>query len=209
MDKKKKKIGRRAFFKTVVTSVAALTLGPNILNAKKFKSDSIQVWSCGGLAEALNTANALYEKKTGIKIYYTGAFAHAIGQKIYRWVKYKNKIYRGLKGAEILIERQKEAIKEIKSKGFILKINTVVIPGINDGHIEEIAYEMAEMNADIMNCIPIIPVINTSFENICEPDENTMNYIREIAAQYIPQMYHCKRCRADAVGFLDFNKCTS
>ncbi len=130
-----------------------------------------------------------------------------IGQRIYRWVRYKDKIYRGYKASEILINCQKEAIKKVKSKDFMLKINTVVIPGVNDMHINDIAYEMAEMGADIMNCIPVIPVANTPFENISEPDDNTMNSIRDMASRYIPQMYHCARCRADAVGVLNFKKC--
>jgi len=74
--------GRRAFLKTIVSSATALTLAPNILNANKFKAESLQVWSCGGLAEALNTANAIYEKRTGIKIAYTGAFAAALGKSL-------------------------------------------------------------------------------------------------------------------------------
>ncbi|HQJ95135.1 MAG TPA: radical SAM protein [Syntrophorhabdaceae bacterium] len=130
-----------------------------------------------------------------------------IGEKLYRWVRYKNKTYHGYKASEILINRQKEAINKVKSKDFTLKINTVVIPGVNDMHIEDIAYEVAEMGADIMNCIPMIPVADTPFESIDEPCKKTMNRIRDLASRYVPQMYHCTRCRADAVGILDFKKC--
>lgn len=75
-------IGRRTFLKTVVASTAAATLAPRLLNAGKFQADSLQVWSCGGLSEAFNIANANYEKKTGIKVAYTGAFAAALGKSL-------------------------------------------------------------------------------------------------------------------------------
>ena len=82
MEKKENVIGRRTFLKTVVASTAAATLAPTLLRAGQFQADSLQVWSCGGLSEAMNIANAKYEKKTGIQIAYTGAFAAALGKSL-------------------------------------------------------------------------------------------------------------------------------
>ena len=47
-----------------------------------FKATTLQVWSCGGLAEAFISANELFEKKTGIAVAYTGAFAAALGKSL-------------------------------------------------------------------------------------------------------------------------------
>ena len=71
---------RRIFFKTVLASTlgAAITGG----TAAAFSQDTLQVWSCGGLAEAMIPANALFEKNTGVKIAYTGAFAAALGKSL-------------------------------------------------------------------------------------------------------------------------------
>lgn len=82
MEKKDNGIGRRTFLKAMVTSTAAATLAPSLLHARQFQADSLQVWSCGGLSEAMNIANANYEKRTGIKIAYTGAFAAALGKSL-------------------------------------------------------------------------------------------------------------------------------
>jgi molybdate transport system substrate-binding protein len=82
MDDKKCRIGRRAFLKTTAASALAAALIPNRLGAGQFSSDTLQVWSCGGLSEAFNLANSLYEKKTGIRIAYTGAFAAALGKSL-------------------------------------------------------------------------------------------------------------------------------
>ncbi|MBA4417811.1 MAG: molybdenum ABC transporter substrate-binding protein [Syntrophus sp. (in: bacteria)] len=82
MEKKTGEMGRRTFLKTAVASTVAATLAPNLLHAGQRQGDSLQVWSCGGLSEAFNIANRNYEKKTGIKISYTGAFAAALGKSL-------------------------------------------------------------------------------------------------------------------------------
>ena len=72
---------RRRFLKTAVASTAAVP-AVGLLHASEFQSDSLQVWSCGGLSEAFKAANDVYEKKTGVKIEYTGAFAAALGKSL-------------------------------------------------------------------------------------------------------------------------------
>jgi nitrogen fixation protein NifB len=125
-----------------------------------------------------------------------------IGARIYAWVRFGPKVCRGASGAEILLARQTEAVKLLKSLGIIVKINTVIIPGVNDWHIEEIASYTAALGADIQNCVPLIPVEGTVFEHIEPPSAAQVQILREAAGKYLPQMSHCARCRADALGFL-------
>jgi molybdate transport system substrate-binding protein len=83
VEKEESGMERRAFLKTAIAStVAAATMKPGLLSAGRFQADSLQVWSCGGLAEALNPVNNIYEKRNGIKIAYTGAFAAALGKSL-------------------------------------------------------------------------------------------------------------------------------
>jgi len=84
MDKETEGIGRRAFLKGAMASTvaAAATLSPGALTAGRFQADTLQVWSCGGLSEALMGINNAYGEKTGIKIAYTGAFAGALGKSL-------------------------------------------------------------------------------------------------------------------------------
>jgi len=135
-----------------------------------------------------------------------------IGRRIYSRVTINNQTYQGIEAAEILFSRQIEAIAELKARGLIVKINTVVIPGINMDHIGAIAEEVSRLGADMMNCIPMIPVPDTSFEHLGAPADAEIDRIRNSASFYIPQMYHCRRCRADAVGLLcsdEENLCSS
>ena len=82
MKNKVSGIGRRTFLKTAMTSTVAATSAPGLIHAGEPQSDMLRVWSCGGLSEAFNAANSSYEKKTGIKIAYTGAFAAALGKSL-------------------------------------------------------------------------------------------------------------------------------
>ncbi|MDR3247765.1 MAG: radical SAM protein [Treponema sp.] len=125
-----------------------------------------------------------------------------IGARIYPWVRLGPRGYRGLDGARILLQRQTEAIKLLKKKGITVKINTVIIPGVNDIHAPDVAAYAANLGADIQNNMPMVPVEGAAFENIPAPTAESIAVIRSFAGKFIPQMNHCARCRADAAGLI-------
>jgi nitrogen fixation protein NifB len=118
--------------------------------------------------------------------------------KICAGIVLDGKRYEGVEGASILIEAQKRGIKKAADLGMLIKINIVLIPGVNDAHIGAIAETTAELGAGICNIIPLIPQVE--FENTPEPDCDELALAREAAEKYIPVFRHCQRCRADAVG---------
>jgi len=125
-----------------------------------------------------------------------------IGARIYSWVRDGKVIYRGLKAAELLLERQIEAIEGLKARGIVVKVNTIVVPGVNDHHVEAVARRMKELGVDLLNCMPMYPNAETPFEKVPEPTAEEMAGLQAEAEKYLPQMRHCTRCRADAVGLL-------
>ncbi len=125
-----------------------------------------------------------------------------IGEKIYSWVRDHKTIHRGPAAARLLLERQLSAIKTLKAAGVTIKINTILVPGINEDHVEAVAIKMRELGADIMNCIPLLPVADTPFGELGEVAPLAVKEIRAKVAALLPQMEHCSRCRADAVGML-------
>lgn len=129
-----------------------------------------------------------------------------VGQKVYSWVKDGKVIYHGLQGAELLLSRQLAAIKKLKEHDITVKVNCIVIPGINDHHVEAVAIKMQELGVDLFNAMAMFPNVNTPFADIEQPDKKMMEDIRATAEQYLPQMRHCTRCRADAVGLLGDDK---
>ena len=130
------------------------------------------------------------------------AVTPSVGGKVYAWVRYNGKTYTGKEGAAILLARQDEGIRKLKEAGMIVKINTVVIPGINMDHVPQIAVKAKEWKADIMNCMAMIPVHDTPFAGIETPSKEDIHRVRQFISGSMKQMTHCSRCRADACGKL-------
>jgi len=122
--------------------------------------------------------------------------------KMYRWVRYNRQVYRGEEAGHLLLGQQMKCIELLKAKGRIVKINTVVCPGVNDGEVEDIARKVALLGADTMNCIPIYPVKDTGFEHLKEPATEMMKHLKCSVSKYLHPMTHCARCRADAAGII-------
>lgn len=101
---------------------------------------------------------------------------------------------------EGLLEAQRRGIALLKGLGLTVKINTVVLPGINELEVAEIARGAAALGADLMNCIALIPVPDTKFAFVTPPGPEKMNALRQAAGAFMTQMRHCSRCRADAAG---------
>lgn len=125
-----------------------------------------------------------------------------IGAKIYAWVRDRKRICRGRDGAELLWNRQAEAIRALKQHGIVVKINAIVVPGVNDRHVAEVARQVSELGADIANCVPLFPVAETPFADVPSPTPEAIRAIRRDVSHFLPIMEHCTRCRADAVGLL-------
>ena len=125
-----------------------------------------------------------------------------IGARVYSWIRHGRKLLGPEKGAEILLERQLDSVRGLKERGIIVKVNTIVLPGINDHHTEAIAACMGKLEVDILNLVPYYPNAGSNLGHLSEPSREVMAGLRETASRYIPQMLHCKRCRADAVGLL-------
>ncbi len=81
-DKKENSLSRRSFLATAAGAAMATAI-PGALSAKEsFSQNTLQLWSCGGLAEAFIPANKRFKEKTGVEIAYTGAFAAALGKSL-------------------------------------------------------------------------------------------------------------------------------
>ena len=104
MKTKEDSTSRRTFLKTALVSTLGAAFTPNTASA--FTQSDLQVWSCGGLAEAMIPANALFEKKTGVKIGYTGAFAAALGKSLL-----------GSAGTEVFAGRVLDLAKKLREAG--------------------------------------------------------------------------------------------
>jgi nitrogen fixation protein NifB len=125
-----------------------------------------------------------------------------IGEKIYSLVLQDGEKLRGREAAERLIENQLEGIRKCIELGMLVKINIVMIPDINDGHIPDIVKKVKDLGAYIINILPLIPVAGTKFEHLRAPTPEERKAMMDLCEQDARMMRHCKQCRADAIGLL-------
>ena len=124
------------------------------------------------------------------------------GAHIYSFINDEGQKYVGEEAAALLLERQIEGLQLLGEYGVKVKINTVAIPGVNIQEIPAIARRMALLGAKLQNILPMLPVEGTGFAHLAEPAVEEISQLRNVCKQWMPQMQHCNRCRADAVGAL-------
>lgn len=126
-----------------------------------------------------------------------------IAAKVYKYFDYLGVTYTGEEGATILLNNQLSGLKYLTERGIICKVNIVMLKGINDHHIEEVTKKAKEMGATITNIMQMIPVKGSVFENMPLVSNKEIMDLRKKCGVHIDQMYHCKQCRADAIGTLE------
>ncbi len=129
-----------------------------------------------------------------------------IGAKIYPWVHYRRKRYRGIDGVRILHERQMEGLQALKEADILCKVNSVLIPGINDDHMPAVNQAIRARGAFLHNIMPLIsaPEHGTHFGLTGQrgPTSKELKSVQDNCSGDLKLMRHCRQCRADAVGLL-------
>jgi len=125
-------------------------------------------------------------------------------EKVYAHITYRGKPYTGRQAAEILVAKQWHGVLDSIDAGLIVKVNTVLIPGVNSHETKLIAERAREYGVDIMNILPLIP--QADFSHLNRPSHAVVETMRSICRPFVKQMAHCRQCRADALGTLNENK---
>lgn len=147
-------------------------------------------------------ADALAALGVGHVTVTVNAVEPSVGARIYQYVTDAGERLTGAAAAECLLRRQEQGVRRLKVHGVTVKINTVVIPALNAGHVPAIAERVADWGADLMNSLALLPVPGTPLSRFGTPSPWQMERIRAEAGRFLPQMRHCARCRADALGLL-------
>jgi nitrogen fixation protein NifB len=128
------------------------------------------------------------------------AVSASVASGIYGHAHYRGRTLRGPEAAELLLANQWRGAREAVRAGLILKVNTICIPGVNDREIPEVAQRAETLGAEIMNIMPLIP--QAGFAHLRRPSRKEIEGLREVCSVHVPQMRHCRQCRADAFGLL-------
>lgn len=166
--------------------------------------DMLLCLSTNGL-EISKHIDELYDNEVSHITITINAIDPSILAAIFSWVRYNKKVYRGAQAGALIIDKQLEAVELLKKKGFTIKINSIILPGINDTHIPLVAETIANLGADTFNCIPVYRNKDTAFEEIEVPTAAMIRYIQNEVSKFIKPMSHCARCRADSAGLLGYD----
>jgi nitrogen fixation protein NifB len=126
----------------------------------------------------------------------------SVGALIYDRVQWNGISYKGKEGAEILLKNQLEGIEKCVRLGMMVKVNIVMIPGINDDHIPELVKKVRSLGVYIVNILPLIPVDGTKFSDMRAPTPEERKRLTDKCELDVKMMRHCRQCRADAIGLL-------
>lgn len=129
-----------------------------------------------------------------------------IGARIYPWIYFRNRRYTGVEAARILSERQMMGLEMLAERKILCKINSVMIPGINDEHLVEVNRAVKSRGAFLHNVMPLIsaPEHGTVFGLTGQrgPTAQELKALQDACEGGTNMMRHCRQCRADAVGLL-------
>ncbi|MBK5923152.1 nitrogenase cofactor biosynthesis protein NifB [Rhodovulum sulfidophilum] len=129
-----------------------------------------------------------------------------IGQHIYPWIFHDGKRRSGIEAATILRDRQLQSLEMLHERGVLVKVNSVLIPGLNDDHLIEVNKAVKARGAFLHNIMPLIsdPAHGTHFGLTGQrgPTGAELKKVQDACAGGANLMRHCRQCRADAVGLL-------
>ncbi|MFB9982583.1 nitrogenase cofactor biosynthesis protein NifB [Mesorhizobium newzealandense] len=129
-----------------------------------------------------------------------------VGAKIYPWIFHGHRRYTGIEAARILHERQMLGLEMLSARGILTKINSVVIPAVNDEHLIEVNKWVKERGAFLHNVMPLIsdPAHGTHYGLTGQrgPNATELKALQDRLEGGAKLMRHCRQCRADAVGLI-------
>jgi nitrogen fixation protein NifB len=129
-----------------------------------------------------------------------------IGAKIYPWIFFKHRRHTGLEASRVLHERQMLGLEMLAARKVLVKVNSVMIPGVNDVHLIEVNRAVKARGAFLHNIMPLIsnPAHGTHFGLTGQrgPSAQELKKLQDACEGGAKMMRHCRQCRADAVGLL-------
>ncbi|MCD0419883.1 radical SAM protein [Rubrivivax sp. JA1024] len=122
----------------------------------------------------------------------------AIQARITRTIVRDHRRLHGYAAAARLIDNQMEGIARAATHGIAIKVNTVLIPTVNEDHISDIAERVAQAGADVINIIPLLP--QHRFAHLPAPGLMKRYVARADAERHLRVSNHCQQCFAGACG---------
>lgn len=122
-----------------------------------------------------------------------------VGQRIYGWAHFGGETLRGRAAADLLVGRQMDGLRAALDAGLAVKVNTVLVPGVNDQHVGRLARRLQVLGVRLMNIVPLIP--GGRMADRRPPTCEELQQAREACGELVQQFHKCEQCRADVIRF--------
>ena len=121
--------------------------------------------------------------------------------EIYLWITGPDgEKLRGLEAGRYLLDRQWDGLRMAVEAGLVVKVNTVLIPGVNELEIPDDRPPRRRVRRPQAQHPAAHP--SEQVQGATPPTPAQIHEARAAAGEYLSQMTHCKQCRADACGII-------
>ncbi|NHJ14723.1 MAG: radical SAM protein [Candidatus Thorarchaeota archaeon] len=118
--------------------------------------------------------------------------------RIYEWASIDGRLLTDDEMGLAIIEKQLQGIAKAIEEGIRVKVNTILIPTVNEGEMEDISRALSEMGVHLQNIVPLVPW--AKMRGFRPPTKEVLQNARGTGSKHVRQFYHCYQCRSDAVG---------
>lgn len=121
-----------------------------------------------------------------------------IAARIHPWVDLDRRRHVGTTGARLLISRQLLGLDRLVAAGIVVKVNTLLIPGINDEHVVEINRELRHRGAAAHAILPVVRQPGDRAAGVRAPSAAELEAAQSACAGGLKVLRHCRCSRLDA-----------
>ena len=125
------------------------------------------------------------------------AVTRAVAEQLYAWALLHGRREPGHDVAQLVLNRQWSGLAEAIETGLLVKVNSVLVPGVNDRELAEVARRAGQLGAARHNIMPLIP--RGRMRHIPRPDPEMVEEIRAKCSRYLIQFRGCQQCQADVI----------
>lgn len=117
--------------------------------------------------------------------------------QLYDWAVVGERRLYGPEAISEILERQWLGLAAAADAGLLVKVNSVLIPGLNEGDLQAVARRAASVGAHRHNIMPLIP--RGRMRGWRAPTDRELEQVRLQCEPWLSQFRACSQCRADVI----------
>jgi len=117
--------------------------------------------------------------------------------RLYAWAVIEGRRLYGPEAADEVLTRQWSGLAAAAEAGLLVKVNSVLVPGLNEADLQAVARRAAAFGAHRHNIMPLIP--RGRMRGWRAPTGRELEKVRLECEPWLSQFRACSQCRADVI----------